>query len=203
MHLMIVSTDLHHFAHVHPVADGDGFRLEHTFEEGGEYLLVVDYQQPGRGQIVDRHRVHVEGAVKRPAEVLAKSPLRQRVDGLELALKIEGELHAGEGAMLHFDATDAETGLPVADLELYLGAKAHFMVLSADGEDFVHVHALEDAQTASRVSAHAVFPRPGLYKLWAQMQRRGAVVTVPFVLRVGTARPGANHHSGGHAHHKH
>jgi hypothetical protein len=42
------------------------------------------------------------------------------------------------------------------------------------------------------VSAHAVFPRPGLYKLWAQVQRHGGVATVPFVVRVG-----------GHAQHQH
>jgi hypothetical protein len=209
MHVMIVSTDLRHFAHVHPTADGDAFRLEHTFEEPGEYLVVVDYQQPGRGQVVDRHRVHVEGGgVRTPSEALTESPRTQRADGLELTLQSEGELRAGEGAMLHFDTADAETRRPVTDLEPYLGARAHFMVLRADGEDFVHVHALDDSSTTSRVSAHAVFPRPGLYKLWAQVQRRGVVVTLPFVLRIDAARPGAESSSapgpsGGHAHHKH
>ncbi|MBX3130450.1 MAG: hypothetical protein KF718_27270 [Polyangiaceae bacterium] len=206
MHLLIISTDLRHFAHVHPAADGDRFRFEHTFEEGGEYFLVVDYQQPGRGQIVDRHRVHVEGAVHVTAGPLQESPRQQRAGGLELTLRSEGELRAGEGATLRFDAADAETGLPVADLEPYLGAKAHFMVLSADGEDFVHVHALDDAGGASKVSAHAVFPRPGLYKLWAQLQRRGVVVTIPFVLRIGPARAAsisAPDSSGGHSQHQH
>jgi hypothetical protein len=103
--------------------------------------------------------------------------------------------------MLHFAVTDVETGLPAEELELYLGARAHFMVLSADGETFVHVHALE-GDRASAVSAHAVFPQQGLYKLWAQVQHRGAVVTVPFVLRVGAARKEANA-AHGHAHHKH
>ncbi len=207
MHLMIVSKDLHHFAHVHPTAEGGSFVLQHTFEDGGEYFLVVDYQEPGRGQVVDRHRVQIEGRERTPAP-LTESPRTQRAGGLELTLQSEGELRAGEGALLHFDATDVETRSPVADLEPYLGAKAHFMVLSADGEDFVHVHALEDAGSASRVSAHAVFPRPGVYKLWAQVQRRGLVVTIPFVLRVAGALDkaypsAAPHASGDHAHHKH
>ncbi|MCY1078820.1 hypothetical protein [Archangium lansingense] len=209
MHLLVISKDLSHFAHLHPFVDGASFRAQHTFEEAGAYFLFVDYQQPGRGQVVDRHSVHVAGAARPAAVALTESPRTQRADGLELTLRSVGEIRGGEAATLHFDVTDVETGKPVGDLEPYLGAMAHFMVLSADGQDFVHVHAL-DTRSASRVSAHAVFPRPGLYKLWVQVQRRGAVVTVPFVLRVGVvdARPEARSGSGpkapgGHAHHQH
>ena len=192
MHLFVVSRDLHYFAHVHPSLSGDSFRVQHTFAAAGEYTLFVDYQQPGRGQVVDRHKVHVEGAARPLAAALTESPRTQRADGLEVTLHSDAELRAGQAAMLHFDVTDAATGKPVVDLEPYLGAMAHFMVLSADGQDFVHVHALDTRSSASRVSAHAVFPRPGLYKLWAQVQRHGGVATVPFVVRVG-----------GHAQHQH
>jgi len=209
MHLFVISKDLSHFAHLHPSVAGASFRTQYTFEEAGEYQLFVDYQQPGRGQVVDRHRVHVAGAGRPAVAALTESPRTQRADGLELTLRSEGEIRAGKGATLHFDVTDVTTGKPVVDLEPYLGAMAHFMVLSADSQDFVHAHAL-DTRSASRVSAHAVFPRPGLYKLWVQVQRRGAVVTVPFVLRVGAgdARPTAEAASdpkapGGHTHHPH
>lgn len=207
MHLFVVSKDLRHFAHVHPSLTGDSFLIQHTFAAAGEYTLFVDYQQPGRGQVVDRHTVHVEGAAPPVAAALTESPRTQRADGLEVTLHSDAELRAGEAAMLHFDVTDAATGKPVVDLEPYLGAMAHFMVLSADGQDFVHVHALDTRASASRVSAHAVFPRSGLYKLWAQVQRQGRVATVPFVVRVNAAdaRPKAGSASGagGHAHHPH
>ena len=36
----------------------------------------------------------------------------------------------------------------------------------------------------AEVSAHTNFPRPGLYKIWAQFRRSGRVITVPFVVRV-------------------
>jgi len=65
---------------------------------------------------------------------------------------------------------------------------AHLAVLSADGRDFVHVHPQDSAPGASRVSAHAVFPRAGLYKMWVQMQRHGQVVTAAFVVAVQAAR---------------
>ncbi len=47
----------------------------------------------------------------------------------------------------------------------------------------------------SEVSAHTAFPRAGLYKLWAQFQRGGKVINVPFIVRVPegvTARTASN-----------
>ena len=38
--------------------------------------------------------------------------------------------------------------------------------------------------SSSEVLAHTAFSRPGLYKLWAQFQRNGKVIVVPFVVRV-------------------
>ena len=37
---------------------------------------------------------------------------------------------------------------------------------------------------AYEVSAHTAFPRAGLYKLWAQFQRAGKVISVPFIVNV-------------------
>ncbi len=204
LHVLLVSKDLRYFAHLHPAADGDSYRVEHRFETGGEYLVFADYQQPGRGQIVDRHALRVGGTAPPPAP-LVETSRTQRAAGLELTLRTEGDPRGTETVQLHFDVTDEETGLPAADLEPYLGARAHFLVLSEDGEDFVHAHALEGGG-AARLSAHAVFPRAGRYKIWVQTQRRGEVVTVPFVLRVGPPPPAPTSESNpsdAHATHPH
>ncbi|MDQ3179675.1 MAG: hypothetical protein M3Q33_04050 [Acidobacteriota bacterium] len=51
-----------------------------------------------------------------------------------------------------------------------------------------HNHSTMEGTTTkpgvSEVSAHTAFPRAGLYKLWAQFQRGGKVISVPFVVRV-------------------
>lgn len=55
---------------------------------------------------------------------------------------------------------------------------------NADG----HTHdEKSDAKIESRseVAAHTAFPRSGKYKIWAQFQRGGRVITVPFVVNVG------------------
>ena len=124
-------------------------------------------------------------------------------------------LRAGGESILTFTVTDAHTNMPVPDLEPYLGALAHFVIVSEDGRHFLHAHPMEHTEmvgapehgghdaashlhhapmasdmvpsphaSAATVSAHTTFPRAGLYKVWAQFQRGGRVITVPFVVRV-------------------
>lgn len=108
------------------------------------------------------------------------------VNGLEIRLTAMpqlNELKAGEMAMLAFTLRKAGTGERIA-LEPYLGTSGHCVVLDEKAEQYVHVHAAEEMSTASSVMFHAEFPKAGLYKLWAQFQYEGQVVTAPFVLRV-------------------
>ncbi len=62
---------------------------------------------------------------------------------------------------------------------------------AADGHEHSTMEGATTAPSASGVSAHTAFPRPGLYKLWAQFQRGGRVISVPFIVDVpaGSAGP--------------
>jgi len=53
---------------------------------------------------------------------------------------------------------------------------------NADG----HAHGANAANkpSASEVSAHTTFPRAGLYKLWAQFQRGGKVISISFIVNI-------------------
>jgi len=53
---------------------------------------------------------------------------------------------------------------------------------NADGHEHSTMEAVTTKPSASEVSAHTAFPRSGLYKIWAQFQRGGKVITVPFVV---------------------
>ncbi len=116
-------------------------------------------------------------------------------------MKPDGELAAGKSAMLKFNVTDAATNKAPADLEKYLGEDAHFVIISQDVKEFVHAHPMaggENSHTAHgdnsagskafpEISAHVTFPKGGLYKIWAQFQRAGKVIAVPFVVKVERA----------------
>jgi hypothetical protein len=88
-------------------------------------------------------------------------------------------------------------GAPVTDLEPFLGAMGHLIVVKEDRSQFVHSHPMEpaNADPARRggpaVVFSALFPVPGLYKAWGQFQHRGTVLTVPFVFEVLSPRDAA------------
>ena len=56
---------------------------------------------------------------------------------------------------------------------------------NADGHKHSTMEGVTTKPSASEVAAHTAFPRSGKYKVWAQFQRGGQVITVPFVVNVG------------------
>ena len=76
----------------------------------------------------------------------------------------------------------AATGAEVPDLEPYLGARAHMLLVSADLTEAIHGHPEDDGRPA--LTFTPIVPTPGDYKVWVQVQRRGVVITVPFWIKV-------------------
>jgi hypothetical protein len=215
MHLLVVSEDLSEFYHLHPAQESDGrFRATHTFPQAGNYRLYVDYSPLDTHQIVNQLSLQVLGEVRESIVLIEDEILTKTVNGLRVTMRADQPLRAGKAVLLDFVVEDEQTGELVADLQPYLGALAHFVILSEDGTEFLHVHPMEghEALTAHhsshavlssthqqthteelhsvhtitpQISAHTSFPRAGLYKLWAQLQRDGRVITVPFVVRIG------------------
>jgi hypothetical protein len=211
MHLLIASRDLAEFYHIHPEPQADGsFRVAHVFPHGGAYRLYADFTPPGAKQTVERIDLKVGGPERAPVALTPDAKYEKTVDGLKVRMTPGGAVKAGQELMLDFAVFDAATDRPAADLENYLGELAHFVIISEDMKDFVHAHpmspAAHDAPEAgghdadghthgaantaaktaprSEVAAHTAFPRAGKYKLWAQFQRAGRVVTAAFVVDV-------------------
>jgi plastocyanin len=214
MHLLIVSDDLAFFDHVHPEQQSEGnFKINYKFPAGGIYKLYADFTPENSPQIVNVFDVGVGGSPREQTPLVADRELTKQVDGLTFTLKADQPLKAAKGAALNFYVTNAQ-GKPVTDLQPYLGAMAHFVVISQDATKFLHVHAEEgemnktkgtgghgdrhgdmemdvkpDADNAATptVMAHTEFPTAGLYKLWGQFQHGGKIFTVPFVLNITPA----------------
>lgn len=228
MHLLIVSKDLAEFYHVHPEQQADGsYRVQHNFPNGGEYRLYADFTPQAAAQVVERIDVKVAGAERAEIPLVPDQKLEKTVEGLKVVMNSDGEIKAGQELMLNFQAFDAASGKPAADLQNYLGELAHFVIVSEDMKDFVHAHPMSKSDhekmsggehsaekaadkkaaehnadnhshsetketanrpSASQVSAHTAFPRTGLYKVWAQFQRGGKVITVPFIVRAAEGK---------------
>lgn len=193
-HLLLASKDLSWFAHEHPDAQPEGsFTLSQVFPTGGEYLLYADVAPRGAGSQILGTSVRVRGAVSKPVPLVPSAP-RNTVDGITASFSAAtSPIPVGRSTSLAFKLTDATTGQPVTDLEPYLGAYGHLMIIHQDGQTVVHSHPAEDeagiaASKRGNVLFNARFPKPGIYKAWGQFQRGGRVITIPFVLGIGGAR---------------
>lgn len=202
IHLLVVSKDLREFAHIHPeLQPDDSFAISHTFQSGGEYWLYADYTMPGSPQAISRFVLNIHGPERKPEPLIPDAEFTKTAGGLRVRMVPPPAIRSGEDLAFHFEAFDENSGQPVTDLEPYLGAWAHIMIVSADGQRFIHAHPLDDAttlaaedpwkhsHTAPRPSPSSVttitgFDATGRYRLWVQFQRGGKVISVPFTFQV-------------------
>jgi P-type Cu+ transporter len=165
-----------------------------TFPTGGTYIVNTEFHR--QGQMADVHsRQMLTVAGRAPAPVtLTEGPRTAVVNGIRVQL--DGDAEAGGRSDLRYTVSDAATGRPVDDLQPYLAAAGHIVIMRADGQTFAHEHAeVTDAdgrpvfalpgQTfGPELDVHAEFPTGGTYRLWAQFRLAdGEVITVPFTVQ--------------------
>lgn len=189
MHFIIVTKDLSHFAHEHPVSGKEGrFTHRYTFPFGGEYRLFADVAPRGAGSQVLMQSLRVSGSPP-PANSLKPAAVpSDTVNGVKITMQTEtAKLAAGRMMPLTFTVRQEATDAAVTDIEPWLGAMAHLILIHQDGVSFVHSHTDEtDPMNGKNGSLTFLgrFPKAGLYRGWLQFQRGGQVHTATFVVDV-------------------
>jgi YtkA-like len=193
-HLLMASRDLSWFAHEHPEAQADGtFVISQVFPAGGTYRIYADVAPKGAGSQILGTSLKIGGAAPNPI-ALVPSATKNTVGGVTASFRaMANPIPLGRSTSLAFTLTDSVSGQPITDLEPYLGAFGHLMIIHQDGQTVVHSHPAEDeAGLASSkrgiVIFNARFPKAGIYKAWGQFQRAGKVLTIPFVVKIGDTK---------------
>lgn len=185
IHLMAVSSDLSEFLHLHPTDEGSGhFMVEANFPKAGTYKLFADFIPEGGEHQVAQTEVVAGGKTAAAQPLVPDKKLLQRIAGTQVTLDIE-TLRAGQENTLTFSFKDAVTGKPVQDMEPYLGAAGHVVIISSDLKQYLHVHPKEGQTAGPAAAFETSFPVPGLYKVWGQFQRHGDNFIVSFTIKVG------------------
>jgi hypothetical protein len=184
LHLMVISKDLSYFNHIHPEYKGGGvFEIANDFPAGGEYRLIADFQPSGGEAMTKMTWVHIDGDRAKPVPVVPDTSLDKTFDGKRVKLTID-QLAANKELTLKFSITDDKTGQPITDLQPYLGAIGHVVILTEDGEQYLHVHADEGQGTGPDATFETSFPKSGTYKIWGQFQKDNQVFTTSYVVKV-------------------
>jgi uncharacterized membrane protein len=193
LHLIIVSEDLTFFDHVHPVRQfpEGAFTLPYTFPRDGRYILFADIMPEGERAQVFRLPVVVGGSRSSATASLMVSPALSREIGpyhVEMILQpreLVAERHANIAFRLSRD------GKPVTDLQPYIGAMGHCVIISENTQGYLHSHPEQftaapppEMRGGPEVSFHTTFPKPGRYKLWGQFKRGDEIIVADFVVNV-------------------
>lgn len=185
-HLILIREGLDEFAHLHPSVDSDGnLRETHTFSKAGKYYVYLDYKAKGQPPTTSQSELTI-GGDSQPAEKLVPDTTGlARGDGLQAKVTMRDSKEGSRVVSFQLQQDDQQ---PVQDLEIYLGAMGHLVVVSANGHDYVHAHPLTESSADGKVEFEVHFPRPGIYKLWGQFQRSGQVYTLPTALDIRERR---------------
>jgi len=196
MHLIATRADLATFSHVHPEPTDTAGELavEMTFPTPGRYIVNTEFRRDGEiADISARQTVVIGGTAPAPQPVLP-GPRTVTVDGVRAELR--GTARVGATSDLTFRFTDPRTGRPLRDLQPYLAAAGHVVIMRADGQTFAHEHAdvrdssgdpvfaLPGTTFGPDLPVHVHFDSAGTYRLWGQFRLGdGSVSTVPFTIR--------------------
>jgi hypothetical protein len=184
MHMIIVSKDLSFFNHIHPDYKGNGdFTVMTRFPTGGEFEIIADFSPAGKGAMIKSQWIRVPGASPTAKPIEPDASLTKVIDGKEVTLSFN-HLMANMELNLNFNIRDAQTKKPATDLQPYLGAVGHVVILNQDGGEYLHVHPMVEKTNGPDAKFMATFPHSGVFKIWGQFQQNGKVFTVPFVVKV-------------------
>jgi rRNA maturation protein Nop10 len=207
-HLFVISQDMEYFEHIHPVQQADGtWSIDVTLPKAGYYKVLSDFL-PGGGAVQFLARPLVTAGYTGDlagdsARLVPDTVLTKTADDLTATLSFDPPTFiAGLYGHLNFRLTDTATGRPVSDLQTYLGAFGHTLVMSEDMADYVHSHPLdilsagdddnppvfvippgadlEKLRGGPDVTFDGLVPRPGRYRAWTQFRRNDKVHTFAF-----------------------
>jgi len=212
-HLFVISQDMEYFQHIHPEEKPNGeWSIDVTLPKPGYYKVLSDFMPAGgASQFIARPLVtagYAGDLASDSAHLIADSVDTKTVDDITATLTFDPPVFsAGQYGHLNFHLTDTATGKPIGDLQTYLGAFGHTLIMSEDMTEYVHSHPLdilaipdddglprflippgsdlEKLRGGPNVTFEGLMPKPGLYRAWTQFRRNDKIHTFAFTFAVG------------------
>ena len=202
LHLIVVRRDLTGFQHVHPRLDrATGTWSVDVRLTPGTWRVIADLVPEGWDGITLADDVAVGGEFAPAALPSDDRTAELETDEGTYTVTLEGDTAPGAATVL---TTRVELdGVPVTDLEPYLGAYGHLVAIRAGDLGYLHVHP-EEGEPGPGIDFATAFPEPATYRLFLDFQHRGTVRTAAFTVESGGAPggsgPGADHSEEGDGH---
>jgi hypothetical protein len=196
---------MEHFQHIHPQQQADSsWAIDVTLPKAGYYSVISDFlPSGGASQLISRPLVtagYTGDLAGDSATLFPDASAVKVAGGITARVSLDPPTFvAGLYGHLIFQLTDTNTGRPITDLQTYLGAFGHTLIMSEDMLDYVHSHSLDILATGDddavpqfvippgadletlrggpEVTFDGLMPKPGRYRAWTQFRRDDVVHT--------------------------
>jgi rRNA maturation protein Nop10 len=212
-HLFLISQDMEYFQHIHPEEQPDGtWTIDATLPKPGYYKVLSDFMPTGgSSQFIARPLVtsgYAGDLAGDSAHLTPDAKLTKTVDDITASIAYDpAKCVVGLYCHLNYYLTDSATSRPITDLQTYLGAFGHTLIMSEDMVDYVHSHPLdilampdddggppvflippgadlEKLRGGPAVTFEGLMPKPGRYRAWTQFRRNDKIHTFAFTFDV-------------------
>lgn len=183
LHFIAVRRDLTGFQHVHPELGPDGTWRTSLALTPGQWRVFADFTPAGHDGGLTL------GADLAVAGDYAPRSLPDPTDTATVAdytVTLDGVLVAGQESELTLSVS--RDGQPVTDLEPYLAAYGHLVVVRAGDLAYLHVHPAGEpgdgvTEPGPAITFYATAPSAGDHRLFLDFQHEGVVHTAEFTAR--------------------
>lgn len=180
LHLIAYDPSLKEFNHVHPIFDGNIWKVDLDLPVNGNYFIWVQGELSDNTEFSSLTRaVLINGKSANPN--LPLGDVRKGIDNKTVFELANTKIKAGKEVMLNFKVSRSDGLAPV--IKPYLGALAHVIATPAVGDELIHVHPMKGDQPNTGM-IHATFPTDGEYRLWVQFIERDELKTIPLSVTV-------------------
>lgn len=174
MHLVVVSSDLKAYHHLHPEEKDNGVYSHQIDLPDNNYEVIVDIKPKNLNYSVEPIELQVGESPKELHDnnLVADTDFTKVINGQTVELTNQS-LEVNKEVTFNFDLKGAKP-------DPYLGALGHVIILDGQGVRLTHVHPVSDEETVFKTE----FDEPGIYKLWAEFKFGEQVNVYPFVIEV-------------------
>ena len=185
IHLLVTDSSLRDYKHIHPEpTDVPGkYSFSFTPSTSNSYSVWADVTTSNRQN--HKLKMPLPAAVNRNIKPAIKSTEHAEAGGLSIEWKNTAPLKNGTGSIVEVTVKDAQ-GRPVNDLEPVMGAYAHLVGFSADGNSMIHAHPLGKEPASStekggpQLKFHLTPDFDGKAQFHLQLKRGGKDIYAPF-----------------------
>lgn len=190
MHFIVVRKDLQNFQHIHPdfnQTTGE-FTVDIAFPTDGPYRVFPDFtpaeDNPQKLPVTVYHDIDVGDMSKYKAQpVVSDTNPKKTVGEYRITYSFPAEIMMRNE--INYSLLIEKNSQPVKDLENYLGALGHSVILKEGSLDFIHTHAEEiDVSRGPEIKFSTSFQEEGVYKIFTQFQHMNKVLTVDYAIMV-------------------